>query len=129
MRKSLVILALFFSMGVDASSKRSSPPALDAKQSISGSNGLRLPESETPKYISQNDKGGEILGIKPIDPTPEDLREAKAVPNFTEGKFSGYYLQQVKKGSFFDQLGLKAGDIVQTVSGAPIEDNQKAINR
>jgi general secretion pathway protein C len=52
--------------------------------------------------------------------TLQDLREAKAVPTFKDGKFNGYRLSVVKPGSLFQRLGLKPGDVVQTAGGRAV---------
>jgi type II secretion system protein C len=49
-----------------------------------------------------------------VDQLYTDIR---AVPYFEEGSPKGFKLLSVKKGSLFDRLGLRRGDILKTING------------
>lgn len=70
------------------------------------------------------------LDRKFVDKTLQDLSkvltEARAVPNFENGQPAGYKLFQIVPGSIFDALGLKNGDTIAGLNGAPINDPGKA---
>lgn len=55
----------------------------------------------------------------------EQLTQARAVPNFENGKPAGYKMIEVKPGGIYDKLGLKNGDVIQSVDGRKIDDPQK----
>lgn len=44
--------------------------------------------------------------------------DIRAVPYFEEGSPKGFKLLSVKKGSLFDRLGLRRGDILKTINGS-----------
>jgi len=46
------------------------------------------------------------------------------IPNMTNGKLDGFKITFVRKGSDFDKLGVKRGDIIKAVNGEPL-DNMK----
>lgn len=53
-----------------------------------------------------------------IDKLYTDIR---AVPYFKDGKANGFKLLSVKRGSFFDKLGLRRGDVLSTVNGTLLD--------
>lgn len=53
-----------------------------------------------------------------IDKLYTDIR---AVPYFKDGKANGFKLLSVKRGSFFDKLGFRRGDILSTVNGTLLD--------
>jgi general secretion pathway protein C len=56
------------------------------------------------------------------------LQQAKAVPHLSEsGEFDGFRLEFIQKGSVFEQLGLRPGDIIQEVNGQAIDNPSKAV--
>lgn len=54
------------------------------------------------------------------------LTEARAVPNFENGNPTGYKVVQPPKGSTYEKLGLKNGDVIKSANGQPIKDPQHA---
>lgn len=53
--------------------------------------------------------------------------EAKAIPNMRGGEFNGFKLYAIRSTSLFAQLGLKNGDIIQTVNGEKVDSLDKAM--
>lgn len=53
---------------------------------------------------------------------PDLLKQARAIPNFENGVISGFRIVEVDRGSFFEQLGIKAGDVITSFNGEPIND-------
>ena len=47
--------------------------------------------------------------------------QIRAVPNFKEGRANGFKLLSVKRGSIFDKLGLRRGDILKTINGTTLD--------
>ena len=45
-----------------------------------------------------------------------------AVPNMENGKLNGFKIRYVKKGSDFDKLGVKRGDIVTAINGETLDN-------
>jgi len=44
------------------------------------------------------------------------------VPNTVNGKLNGFKIRYVKKGSDFDKLGIKRGDIITAINGEPLNN-------
>ena len=44
------------------------------------------------------------------------------VPNMDNGKLNGFKIRYVKKGSDFDKLGVKRGDIITAINGEPLNN-------
>jgi type II secretory pathway component PulC len=53
--------------------------------------------------------------------------EAKAIPNMKNGEFNGFKLYAIRSTSVFSQIGMKNGDILQTVNGEKIDSLEKAM--
>lgn len=47
--------------------------------------------------------------------------QIRAVPSFQGGKMSGMKILSVKKGSVFDKLGLRRGDVLQRINGLELD--------
>lgn len=47
--------------------------------------------------------------------------EIRAVPSFSGGKMSGMKILSVKRGSVFDKLGLRRGDVLQRINGMELD--------
>jgi general secretion pathway protein C len=47
--------------------------------------------------------------------------EIRAVPSFQGGKMSGMKILSVKRGSVFDKLGLRRGDVLQQINGMELD--------
>ncbi len=54
------------------------------------------------------------------------LSQVSAEPYYENGRFAGYYVQNVKPGSYASSLGIRNGDILETVNGELIDTVQKA---
>lgn len=53
--------------------------------------------------------------------------EAKAIPNMKNGEFNGFKLYAIRSTSVFAQIGLKNGDIIQSVNGERVDSLEKAM--
>lgn len=53
--------------------------------------------------------------------------EMRATPNFNGGKSNGFRLSEIQSGSVFEQIGLRDGDVLTSVSGHPVSDPAKAL--
>jgi len=74
-----------------------------------------------------------IVPRKEIDAALGDinsiLTQARAVPNWENGVFTGYKIFQIVPGSIYDKLGLKNGDLIKKVDGDLITDPAKAFEK
>jgi len=55
------------------------------------------------------------------------MTQVRIAPNFTEGKPDGFKLLSIKRGSLFDRLGLRNGDVVRQINGVPLDSPEKAL--
>jgi general secretion pathway protein C len=53
---------------------------------------------------------------------PRLLSDARAVPVYTNGKVDGWRIEGITPQSFFEKIGLRAGDVLQRVNGVEIRD-------
>jgi general secretion pathway protein C len=81
-------------------------------------------------------KGIRRLGANRWSVSREEVESAKAnlsqlmtqvriVPNFAEGKPDGFRLLSIKRGSLFDRLGLRNGDVIRRINGVFLDNPQK----
>ncbi len=55
------------------------------------------------------------------------VQQARMVPNFKGGNVNGFKIFGIRRGSIFDDLGLKNGDVIQRINGTTIDSVEKAI--
>lgn len=53
--------------------------------------------------------------------------QIRAVPHFEGGQSIGFRLFAIRRGSLFDQIGLKNGDIITEINGSPMNDPTRAM--
>lgn len=53
---------------------------------------------------------------------PKLLSEARVGPVYTEGKMDGWKIEAINPKSFYERIGLQAGDVLQRVNGVEIRD-------
>jgi general secretion pathway protein C len=53
--------------------------------------------------------------------------QIRAVPHFEGGRSTGFRLFAIRSGSIFDKIGLKNGDIIQSINGSEMSDPSKAL--
>ncbi len=53
--------------------------------------------------------------------------QIRAVPHFEGGQSVGFRLFAIRRGSLFDRIGLKNGDIIRTINGSEMNDPSKAV--
>ncbi len=55
------------------------------------------------------------------------LQDARMVPSYNNGKVTGFKIFAIRRGSIFDQLGLKNGDEIQRINGTQVDSLEKAL--
>ncbi len=58
---------------------------------------------------------------------PALMTQARAMPFMNNGKIEGFRLEFIQKGSFFEKLGLQAGDVLQRINGVELRDPGAAL--
>ena len=58
---------------------------------------------------------------------PEILNQARVVPHKVDGKIHGFRFDFIDKGSIFETLGFKEGDIIKEVDGEFVESPEQAL--
>ncbi len=53
--------------------------------------------------------------------------QIRAVPHFEGGQSIGFRLFAIRRGSLFDKIGLKNGDIITSINGTPMNDPSRAL--
>ncbi len=89
---------------------------------------LKMKEDETGKKDNGRKVGGpeNTLTVKRADidnafkNMSKTLAGVRVRPHFSSGKPDGFMVNRIKKGSIFQDIGLKNGDIIQEVNGRPL---------
>jgi general secretion pathway protein C len=55
------------------------------------------------------------------------LQDAKANPYVEGGKIKGFMLIRIKQDSVYEKLGLKDGDVIESINGTPLENAAQSI--
>ncbi|MEW6324711.1 MAG: type II secretion system protein GspC [Nitrospirota bacterium] len=62
-----------------------------------------------------------------LDNLPQLLTQARLIPNFSGGKADGFRLVSIKANSFFSDIGLQDGDVLQRINGIEVKDPQNML--
>lgn len=62
-----------------------------------------------------------------LDNMSQLFTQVRAVPHFQGGKATGFRLFAIRQGSLFDKIGLRNGDIIQSINGNDISDPARAM--
>jgi len=62
-----------------------------------------------------------------LDNMNQLFTQVRAVPHFEGGKSTGFRLFAIRQNSIFDQIGLRNGDIIQSINGTDISDPSRAL--
>ncbi len=62
-----------------------------------------------------------------LDNMNQLFTQIRAVPHFEGGQSTGFRLFAIRQNSLFDQIGLRNGDIIQSINGTEINDPSKAL--
>lgn len=95
---------------------------------------ITLPKSKSIEGISVkpvNTSLNKVLSRKilnaDIQNFPKLLSQAKVVPYFAQGKSAGFVIMEIVKGSLYERIGLKNGDVIQKVNGQAITSASQAM--
>lgn len=58
---------------------------------------------------------------------PQLLTQARLIPNFSGGKADGFRLTSIRPNSFFAEIGLQEGDVLQRINGVEVKDPQNLL--
>ena len=62
-----------------------------------------------------------------LDNMNQLFTQIRAVPHFDGGQSTGFRLFAIRQNSIFDKIGLRNGDIIQSINGSDINDPAKAL--
>jgi len=95
-------------------------PTIPSPSTAADSGGVR--EVAPNSYLVERDTVSESLAT-----LSNMMKDIRVVPSFDEAKEpNGYRVASIRFGSLLDKLGLKRGDVVQTINGLPISDPDRA---
>ena len=94
----------------------------EGPSSSSGSGGIEaLDEDATEFSVAEEELENALANL------PRLLSQARAVPYFRNGKSIGMRLFAIRRGSLYEKLGLKNGDIIKAVNDSNISDPAQAL--
>jgi len=62
-----------------------------------------------------------------LDNMNQLFTQIRAVPHFEGGKSTGFRLFAIRQNSIFDNIGLRNGDIIQSINGTELNDPSRAL--
>lgn len=98
------------------------PAAAPADSEPGGTGNPRIQRLSDSEYMVERAEVDQQL-----DNLNQLLTQVRAVPHFEGGKSTGFRLFAIRQGSLFDQIGLRNGDIVQTINGQEMSDPARAL--
>jgi type II secretion system protein C len=102
-------------------------PTANLKRRSDNNNSDEVPD------VDVEDEGDNRYGLKrdelkdALSHSAELFTEIHAVPNFQNGKGSGFTLQEIEPGSVFEDLGLEDGDQLTAIDGRQLENPAEAV--
>ena len=96
-----------------AASQTEKPPAAPV---TAGAAGVPVPGSPVRTVLDRR------VVEQAMGDLPKLLSQARAVPYVVNGAMNGFRLDSIAPSSFYDQIGLKQGDVLQQVNGVNIRD-------
>ena len=107
--------------------KRSAPTRFSSASSSSGSKRPKSPVKGV-EVVSDTEY---IVDREEVDNALENMSQLftqiRAVPHFEGGESTGFRLFAIRRGSLFDKIGLKNGDIIRNVNGQAMNDPTRAL--
>lgn len=83
---------------------------------------LTVRKEDNGHFVLDKDEFGNMLGdLGPL------LSSARVVPNFEKGKINGYKIFAIKPGSIYEKIGIRNGDVIDSINGLRIETPDKAL--
>lgn len=81
------------------------------------------PTDDRIREVSENEF---VVDRSQVDDAMENMSQLftqiRAVPHFEGGKATGFRLFAIRSGSLFDKIGLRNGDIIQSINGTAMSD-------
>lgn len=89
------------------------------------------PGAGTGAGIQQTAENEFVVPRAEVDSALENMSQLftqiRAVPHFEGGQSVGFRLFAIRRGSLFDRIGLKNGDIIRSINGNEMNDPSKAV--
>ncbi len=115
---------------------------LEIEKTVMGGPGKSVPAQAPPvspgggasdgSGIQQTAENEYTIPKSEVDSALENMSQLftqiRAVPHFEGGESVGFRLFAIRRGSLFDKIGLKNGDILRSINGTPMNDPSNAMN-
>lgn len=89
------------------------------------------PPGATNPHIQQVNETQYNIDRSEVDSALDNMNQLftqiRAVPHFEGGKSTGFRLFAIRQNSIFDQIGLRNGDIIQSINGVDLNDPARAL--
>lgn len=76
--------------------------------------------------IEEQGENEYLIARSEVDEAMENMNQLftqiRAVPHFQDGKANGFRLFAIRRNSIFQKIGLRNGDIIQSINGNPLTD-------
>jgi general secretion pathway protein C len=94
----------------------------EAVPSVGGpSDGFAKEESDGKFIVDKAELDQQLANLDQL------ITQARVIPNYSQGKVDGFKIFAIKPNSVFQRLGLRNGDIISSINGAPLDNAQKGI--
>jgi general secretion pathway protein C len=89
------------------------------------------PSQPTNPHIQQLSESQYNIDRSEVDAALDNMNQlftqVRAVPHFEGGKSTGFRLFAIRQNSIFDNIGLRNGDIIQSINGTELNDPSRAL--
>jgi general secretion pathway protein C len=109
---------------LDLAPAQGAPPARPAV-------GAPVLHRPTSPHIQEVGQGQYNIDRSEVDAALDNMNQLftqiRAVPHFEGGKSTGFRLFAIRQNSIFDNIGLRNGDIIQSINGTELNDPSRAL--
>ncbi|MBT6177436.1 MAG: hypothetical protein HOI23_09305, partial [Deltaproteobacteria bacterium] len=105
--------------------RRNSPKSSKSTSKVKDDDGDRSKGVTKVSETDYNIEGSEIDRV--LNNLSEVATKARIVPSFKNGKPNGFKLFSIKPGSIYSKIGLRNGDVIQSVNGHEMNSPDKAL--
>jgi len=112
--------------------KPAATAGLGKSQTAAAARAPAAPGAGTGAGIQQTAENEYVVPRAEVDSALENMSQLftqiRAVPHFEGGQSVGFRLFAIRRGSLFDRIGLKNGDIIRSINGNEMNDPSKAVS-
>lgn len=108
-------------LGVSASTKRSTPKTASSRTTASQNDAKVRKIGDDRFLVGRDEVNHQLENLSTL------FTQMRAVPSMKDGQTQGFRVFAIRRGSLFQQLGLRNNDVIQRINGMELTDPTRAM--